>query len=505
MSVLAKSIESLSSQEKRTLLAQLLREKAGVSADSFPLSYAQERLWFLDQLQPGSPTYNIPLALRFLNHLNLDALRWSFHEIVRRHEVLRTTFAMRDGEPRQLVASRHNLEIPVVEVHGESREQREAEAQRLSMEEARRGFDLGGGPLLRVTLLRLAPQDHILLITMHHIIGDAWSFAILLQELKTLYESACQGKRSPLSPLAIQYADFAVWQRQWLTKARLSEEVEHWRKQLAGAPAVLPLPTDRPRAMGQNHAGMALPFQCSKEESARFAQIARDAGGTLFMVLLAVFDVLLYRYTGQPDLVVGTPVANRNRAEIEPLIGFFVNMLILRVNLGGNPTFREVLRRVKATTLEAYDHADIPFEKLVEELRPERQTAANPIFQVVFALQNVPVFPNGSTPPAPDGHRPPEPPGRDTVTPGVGAAKFDLVLALGESPDGLAGSFEYSADLFDAGTIRSMREHLNQIMTAIAQNQDVRVLDIPLAVANKDTPQESRTRSRKDDDAHFRF
>lgn len=481
MSSLALKVEHLSPEEKRALLAQLLREKADKAGDAFPLSYAQERLWFLDQLQPGSPTYNIPLALRYPAPLNVKALRWTFNEIVRRHEILRTTFAIEDGEPVQIVAPQLDLQLPTVELSGRSSTEREAEARLLSLEEARLGFDLGRGPLLRVTLLRLGVQDHVLLITMHHIISDAWSFAILLRELRSLYEAACHGQRSSLPPLTIQYADFAVWQRKWLTRTRLAEEVEHWRKRLAGAPA-LTLPTDRPRAAGQNHPGMTYPFRCSKEVSDRLAQIGRHEGGTLFMVLLAAFKVLLYRYTGQSDLVLATPIANRNRTEIEGLIGFFVNMLVLRTDLQGSPTFREVLWRVKGVTLDAYNHAEVPFEKLVEEIRPDRSVTGNPIFQVVFSLQNVSMLPDAALP---DAQRSAEPNRNDTATLGIGSAKFDLVVALGETPDGLMGAFEYSGDLFDQRTIRSMQEHFNQIMTIVAQDPDVRVLDIPLVAERK--------------------
>lgn len=472
--------DHLSLEEKRALVARLLRKRAK-ALDAFPLSYAQERLWFLDQLQPGTATYNIPMALRFPGPLDVQALAWSFNEIVRRHEILRTTFATQNGEAVQIIASDLALPLPVNDLEDRPAEEREAIAERLAREEARRGFDLGHGPLIRVSLLRFGPQDHMLLLTMHHIIGDGWSFGILFRELTTLYQAACRGDRSPLPPLRIQYADFAVWQRKWLTEARLAKQVEYWRQKLTGAPAELGLPTDRPRPAEQSHAGMTLSFQCSRQMTDRLVQIGREAGGTLFMALLAAFKVLLHRYTGQADLVVGTPMANRNSAEIEGLIGFFVNMVVLRTDLSGNPSFRQVLRRVKEVTLGAYDHADVPFERLVEELQPDRSAGRSPIFQVVFALQNVPVFPVGAAaaPPAAAGADG-EPRQGEPVAGGMGIAKFDLLLSMGETPAGLVGAFEYSTDLFDLPTIRQMQRHFAEILAAVTRDQDVRVLDIPL-------------------------
>ena len=469
--------DQLSLEEKRALVARLLSQRA-MTLEAFPLSYAQERLWFMDQLQPGTATYNIPMALRFPGALDVKAMAWSFNEIVRRHETLRTTFGTQNDRPVQIIAPELTLQLPVVDLQECPASEREAAAERLAMEEARRGFDLRRGPLIRVSLLRMGPHDHVLLLTMHHIVGDAWSLGILFRELTVLYEAACRGAGSPLAPLRIQYADFAVWQRKWLTEARLAKQVEYWRQRLLGAPPELALPTDRPRPEVRSYAGMTLPFRCPRQVADKLGLVAREAGGTVFMVLLTAFKVLLHRYSGQADLVVGTPMANRNRAEIEGLIGFFVNMVVLRTDLSGNPSFRQALQRVKEVTLGAYDHADVPFERLVEELRPDRSVARNPIFQVAFALQNTPAFAAKSAAAAaqPD-NRPRE---AETAAGGIGTAKFDLLLSMGEAADGLIGAFEYSTDLFDLPTIRQMQHHFAAILAAVAQDQDVRVLDITL-------------------------
>jgi hypothetical protein len=512
MNDVGKRLKQLSAEEKRDLLARLLRERVKAvdaappsnAVDAFPLSYAQERLWFLDQLQPGGSNYNIPVALRFQSPLHVRALEWSLNEIVRRHEILRTTFATQDGGPVQVVAPELALRLAVHDLQDYPAEGREAEAHRLAMEEARGGFELGRGPLIRVKLLRLGAQDHILLLTMHHIISDGWSFGILLKELKALYEAACRGNPSPLAPLPIQYADYAVWQRKWLTETRLKEEIEYWRGRLAGVPEVLALPTDRPRPAVQSSAGAAHAFRCPPDVSEGLVRIARAAGGTLFMVLLAAFKVLLYRYTGQSDLVVGTPMANRTRTELEGLIGFFINMLVLRTDLSGNPSFRDVLRRVKEVTLSAYDHAEVPFERIVEELQPDRSVSSNPIFQVAFALQNAPTFPAGAAnkeePSQGRAERADEPPSA-----GIGTSKFDLVLAMGETPDGLAGAFEYSTDLFDPATIRQMQHHFTTILEVIAQDQETPVLDIPLPTNSRSGSRPSARASQADDAECFQF
>jgi amino acid adenylation domain-containing protein len=440
----------------------------GENRRALPLSYAQERLWFLEQFQVGSPVYNVPAAIRLPGLLNVRALVWSFNEIVRRHDVLRTRFASRDGQPEQIVAPELSLELPVDDLQQHPAADREAKAQRLADEEARRVFDLSRGPLIRTRLLRLAPQDYILLLTVHHIVADGWSLGILFHELSVLYQAACQGKPSPLPPLVIQYSDFAQWQRKWLTGERLAAEVRYWRERLAGVPAVLALPTDRPRPAAQSYAGASYIFQYSRAVTERLAQISRESGSTLFMALLAAFKILLHRYTGQTDLVVGTPIANRNRTELEGLIGFFVNTVALRTDLSGDPSFREVLRRVKEVTLGAYEHQDLPFEKLVEELQPARKLEHHPLFQVLFALQNTPTLPEALGASDDASHA-------DAREIGTGTAKFDLSIFFREAADGLVGGIEYSTELFDEPTIERMSRHLETLLAEIVANPEQRL------------------------------
>lgn len=493
-------IDQLSPEERRALLADLLRQRIQ-KVDAFPLSFAQEHLWFLDQLQPGAANYNIPVALRFPGPLNIPAMEWSLNEIVRRHEVLRTTFATRNSEPMQIVASSLKLRLDVEDL--QNSDDVEATAQQVALEEARTGFDLGRGPLIRTRLLRLGTHDHLLLLTLHHIIADGWSFKVLLDELKTLYESACMGRPSPLQPLTIQYADFAVWQRKRLTDTRLKAEMDYWRKRLSGAPVLLAADADRPRSTVPGLAGTTQELRYSRKITERLTDISRQAHGTLFMVLLAAFKVLLYRYTGQSDLVVGTPVANRNRTELESLIGFFVNMLVLRTDLSGNPTFREAVQRVQEVTIDSYDHADIPFGRIVEELQPDRSVSNNPIFQVAFALQNVPMGPDGGANGKADGRR--DAPPADPLSSGIGGAKFDLVLAMGETSDGLAGTFEYNTDLFDPATVQQMSNHFTTILEAVTKDPDVPVLNIPLSINGHNGSRPDTRMNHKDHAEDFQF
>ncbi|MGH7828765.1 MAG: condensation domain-containing protein, partial [Candidatus Binatia bacterium] len=326
--------------------------------EKVPLSFAQQRLWFLDQYEPGSSVYNIPSALRLKGALNVPALERSLSEIVRRHEALRTTFAVIDGEPFQVIAPALPVSLPIVDLTDRPGSEREKEAQTIAAEHAQKPFDLSQGPLLRVFLLHLGEDDHILLLTMHHIVSDGWSRGVLYRELSVLYEAYTQGKPSPLAELPIQYADFAFWQRQWLQGEVLENQLLYWKKQLEGAPALLNLPTDRPRPAVQSYRGGSRSIELSQELTQGLKALSAQEGVTLFMTLLAAFQTLLHRYTGQNDIVVGSPIANRNRAEIEGLIGFFVNTLVMRTDLSGNPTFKELLTRVRETTLEAYTHQD---------------------------------------------------------------------------------------------------------------------------------------------------
>src|SRR5215470_10688638 len=328
------------------------------------LSFAQQRLWFLDQWEPGSSTYNLTSAVRLTSLLNFAALERSLNEIFWRHEALRTTFATVDGQPVQVVASPEVFALPVISLQHLPETEREAEAQRLVNDERSKPLDLTKGPLFRPTLLQLQEQEHILLLAMHHIVSDGWSMGILSRELTVLYEAFSAGHPSPLPELPIQYGDFAKWQREWLQGEVLERELSYWKRQLEGIPAVSNLPTDQPRPAVQSFRGQTQYLELTKKLTEGLKSLSRKEGVTLFMTLLAAFQTLLYRYTRQKDIVVGSPIANRNRSQIEGLIGFFVNTLVLRTDFSGNPSFRELLGRVRKTALDAYEHQDLPFEKL---------------------------------------------------------------------------------------------------------------------------------------------
>ncbi len=434
-----------------------------------PLSFAQQRLWFLDQYEPGSSVYNVPSAQRLRGPLDIGALEHSLGEIVGRHEALRTTFSVVEGEPVQVIAPAASISLPVSDLSHFADSEREEEAQRLATAEARRPFDLSQGPLFRATLIRLDEDDHILLCSMHHIVSDGWSIGVLYRELSVLYQAFSQGHPSPLAGLPIQYADYAVWQREWLKGDELDRQLSYWKKQLEGAPAVLNLPTDRPRPAVQSHRGARQSITLSKELSEKLKGLSRTQGVTLFMTLLAAFQTLLYRYTGQEDIVVGSPIANRTRTEIEGLIGFFVNTLVLRSNFSSNPTFKELLAQVRETALGAYAHQDLPFEKLVEELKPERTPSHSPLFQVMFVLQNAPStelkFEGLSVSP---------------VRVGEETAKFDLTFSVNQAAEGLRFSLHYDTDLFDASTIERMIGHFRTLLEGIVANPEQRISDLPM-------------------------
>lgn len=473
MSETQNHIQQLGSDASRALLAQLLRQKEE-QPKYFPASFAQERLWFLDQFEPGSAFYNIPVTVGLPGAVRQEALRESLRQIIRRHEVLRTTFAVVAGRPVQVIHGEVELQLPYRDLGHLPRVKREAELKRLATEQAQEPFDLRRGPLLRGLLVRLGGGEHQLLLTMHHIVSDGWSMGIFFQELGLLYEAALQGREAQLAALPIQYADFAQWQREWLEGAVREELVSYWREQLAGAPGVLELPTDHARPAMQSYRGATQMFAVDGETARALKGLSQRAGVTLFMTLLAAFKTLLYRYTGQTDVVVGTPIANRNRAELEGLIGFFINTLVLRTDLSGDPSFRELLGRVREVTLEAYDHQDLPFEKLVEELQPERHLNHSPLFQVVFALQNVPTWPQ------PDPAAPPPDPSTQPPPVGTGTAKFDLTVILGELGPKLMGAFEYSTDLFEAATIDRMIAHFQTLLAGIASDPDLRLSEFCL-------------------------
>jgi amino acid adenylation domain-containing protein len=463
----SKAIAELS-PEKQELLDLLLLEETNED-DSFPLSFAQQRLWFLDQLEPNSYLYNVSTTVHIEGRLDLPAFQRSFVELVRRHETLRTSFKLVDRQPVQVIADSTDLTISVVDLERLSEIEREQETRRLLLEEAQLPFDLEHGPLLRVKLLRVSDEDHVLVLCMHHIVSDGWSMGVLLREVAQLYLSFSENQPSPLSELPIQYADFVLWQKEWLQDETLSEHLEYWKKQLAGAPAVLELPADRPRPAVNTHRGAKELLVLPAELSAAVKSLSEREGVTLFMTLLAAFQTLLHRYSGQDEIVVGAPIANRNRAETEGLIGFFVNTLVLRTDFAGNPSFRGLLKRVRDIALGAYAHQDLPFEKLVEELQPERSLSHTPLFHVAFVFQNAPIGRLELS-----GLRL-TPIGGDN-----GTSKFDLTLFLEETEQGIVGGLEYNTDLFAATTIRRMLGHYQQLLEGIVENLDHPVWELSL-------------------------
>ncbi|HEY0736637.1 MAG TPA: condensation domain-containing protein, partial [Herpetosiphonaceae bacterium] len=459
MNDLAKRLAELP-PEKRKLLAQALKRK-GEQFNSFPLSFAQQRLWFLQQLEPDSALYTIPGILHLRGTLRQDALDQSLHALIQRHEVLRTIFLNVDGQPIQLLQSDLRLELPVVDLQSLSETERTAELRRLSVEQTRQPFDLERGPLIRVVLARLAQDHHALLVTLHHAIADGWSLAIFVRELAALYEAAVHtaehGNGSqPLPTLPIQYVDYARWQRDRLQGPVLEQQLDYWRQQLQAPLPVLELPTDRPRPVVQTFNGTRYALALPQSLTAALTTLSQREGATLFMTLLAAFQILLHRYSGQDDILVGSPIAGRTRAETEGLIGMFVNTLVLRTSLVSNPTFRETLQRVRTAALGAYRHQEVPFEKLVEVLQPERNQSHAPLFQVMFVLQSADLLPI----PLSEITFEPEAAPSDT-------AKFDLTLDLRETADGIRGTIEYNTDLFDETTIARMAGHFQTLLSSI--------------------------------------
>ncbi len=466
------------SAEQQHLLEELLREE-GIEAaagdqiprrrsdDHLPLSFAQQRLWFLDQLEPGSSAYNMARALRLIGELDQAAIETALNELVRRHESLRTTFAANDGQARQIITPPAPVEFKVTDLSDQAPEEREATIRRLMQEEGERPFELSRGPLFRAGLLHLGEREHVLYMNMHHIVSDGWSMILLFKEFSALYSAALHGNASPLRELPIQYADYAVWQREWLSGERLEEQLDYWRRQLHAAPAVLELPTDYPRPAQQSYHGRTFKLPFDPELVNGLKQLSRQSGCTLFMTLLAAFKVLLYRYTGFQDIVVGTPVAGRSRGELEGLIGFFINTLVLRTDLSGEITFKELLGRVREVCLGAYAHQDLPFEKLVEELQPERSLAHMPLCQVAISLQNLQVAPLGL-----EGLK------EGRVDFERETAKFDLTLSMWEDPTGLLGTFQYNSDLFDESTVASMAAHYQKLMEAAVRQPDQKISDL---------------------------
>ncbi|WP_148662958.1 non-ribosomal peptide synthetase, partial [Scytonema hofmannii] len=434
-----------------------------------PLSFAQQRLWFLDQLEPNKPSYNIPAALRLQGTLCVAALKQSLVEIIHRHEALRTNFITVDGQATQLIHPNPNWKVSVLDLQQLPSSEQETTSQQLAQLQAIEPFDLATETLIRATLVLLSQTEHVLLVCMHHIVCDGWSISVFVEELAALYNAYCEGKPSPLAPLPIQYADFAIWQRQWLLGEVRQSQLSYWLQQLEYAPTFLPLPTDRPRGAVQSFAGASQTCTLSVELTQKLTLLSQEQGCTLFMTLLAAFDTLLYRYTGVADILVGSPIANRHRSEIEGLIGFFVNTLVLRADLSGNPSFNELLLRIRSMALSAYAHQDLPFEMLVEALQPERDLSHTPLFQVMFALQNAPTSVVDLTELT-----------LSLLPVETATTKFDLTLSMENTPTGLVGEWEYNTDLFDGSTIERMSSHFVTLLEAIVANPSEQISQLPL-------------------------
>ena len=428
---------------------------------SLPLSYAQERLWFLEQLGLIGSAYNISTSMGFAADVHVEALRRSLQELIRRHESLRTRFETAGGHAVQVIDPPGEFELEIRELPALRGADERSAVQRLIQEHATHTFDLAKGPLFKVSLLKTSEQAHVLLLVMHHIVSDGWSMGVMVRELSMLYNAFTRGLSSPLAELPLQYVDYALWQRQWLQEEELDRQLQYWKAKLQGAPPILDLPTDRVRPRVPSFRGAVLPFGLSRELSGALSELSRREGVTLYMLLLAGFQVLLSRYSGQEDIVVGSPIAGRTHPQIEGLIGFFLNTLVMRTDLSGNPSFRELLQRVKEVALGAYAHQDLPFEKLVADLQPERNLSSHPLFQVMLVLQNLPR------------ERLDVPklglrmPGSEHVS-----AKFDLSLRLSESRVGLRGVFEYATDLFDRSSIERLVGHFQKLLREISVNPD---------------------------------
>jgi amino acid adenylation domain-containing protein len=480
---LEQRIAALSPERRALLQAWVRKDKVTDSrpaaiprrepSGAVPLSYAQERLWFLDQLMPGNAFFNLTSAYRMKDHVEIAVLERSLNAVVRRHESLRTTFQVVDGEPVQIVAPAMQIQVEYRDLRPFPESDREGEALGLAGMEAERPFDLTTGPLLRTTLLQLDSREYVLLLTMHHMISDGWSMGVFWNELSTVWDAFAVGDPSPLSPLAIQYGDFAVWERKWLQGEVLDTHLQYWKKQLADPP-VLQLPTDYARPPLQSFRGATYTTKLCRVLTDSVKKLSQCENVTLFMLLMAAFQALLARYTGQEDIVLGTYTAGRARAECENLIGFFVNTLVFRTNLSGNPTFRQLLQRVRSTAIEAYEHQDLPFARLVQELRPEPDLSQTPLCQVLFHMYNPP----GSEVDETSSNT-------EEMELTYGAAMLDLAVTFFETVKGMTGVFEYSTELFEASTIDRMVGHYRNLLSAVVANPDVHILDIPLLLESE--------------------
>ncbi|HVF49589.1 MAG TPA: amino acid adenylation domain-containing protein, partial [Pyrinomonadaceae bacterium] len=476
MSEAIKNRSGLSAEERAAFVMRLKRQAENGAREAiprrresgpFPLSFAQQRLWFLNVLEPNSP-YIIPANFHLRGRLNTVALEQTLNEIVRRHEALRTTFTSIGGEPVQSITPQLTLALPVYDIGDLPDAERPSEIKGHKLE-LHRPYNLSQAPLVRARLLRLGADEHLLLMSMHHIVSDGWSIGVMIREMAALYEAFSLNNRATLPELSIQYRDFAVWQREWLSGEQLEQQLAYWRENLRGAPPALELPTDRPRPSVQSYRGAMLEREIGRELTDKLNDLSRSEGATLYMTLLAAFKTLLFRYTGQRDIVVGTPIANRNRMEVENLIGFFVNTLVLRTDLSGDPTFAQLLARVRDVTLGAFAHQDLPFEKLVEELRPERDMSRTPLFQVMFSLQNAPL------PSVRLGEAVMRLQDDETNT-----AQFDLTLDLMERDGAILCALEYNTDLFDPETANRMLSHYLRLLGEIVANHNRRLDELPM-------------------------
>jgi acyl carrier protein len=466
VATMAEGIETLLRAGTKTLLPPIER----VARDGqLLLSFAQQRLWFMHQLDPDTTFYNLLTAVRIGGKLDRDALARSINEIVHRHEVLRTTFTQVNGTPIQIIIPRQEIEVIDIDLSRYPEREREAEAHRIAAEDSKQTFDLAQGPLLRATLIKLGEEDHVFVITLHHIVFDNWSTGILIRELCAFYESFSSNVPVDLPELPIQYADFAAWQRAHLQGELLERQLSYWRERLSGPLPVLKLPTDYARPLNPSFRSLNQSVLLSDELSSSLRSLANQEGVTLFITMLAAFYCLLYRYTGQQDLVLGSPIINRSRPEAEGLIGFFVNHLVLRVDLSGNPSFRQLLDRVRTITLGAYTHQDAPFENLVEEIQPERNFSHMPLFNVLFVLQNAP--------------------SAELEIPGLKLSGFrsgqdmivlDLLCIIIETKQGLVASLSGPKDLYESETLREMLSHYKAVLEEVAARPDVNLLSITL-------------------------
>ncbi|MCC5601597.1 non-ribosomal peptide synthetase [Nostoc favosum] len=454
------------------LQADVIPKRQG--CQNIPLSFSQQRLWFIDQLYHGSSFYNIPIAFHIQGNLNIAALEQSLNEILKRHEVWRTNFRLVNGEPIQEIALQFTWNLSIINLQHLSGKNWEPKVKQFAAEEAKKSFNLAKGLLVRATLLRLSEEEHILLVTMHHIITDGWSCGVFLRELSTLYAAFSTNQPSSLSELPIQYADFSIWQRDRIQGEFLATQLNYWKEQLQGELPVLQLPTDRPRPNLNTFTGAKQYFAFSASLTNALKQLSQREDATLFMSLLAAFNVLLYRYTDQEDILIGSPIANRNRAELEGMLGLFVNTLVLRNNLSGNPSFRELLHRVREVTLDAYAHQDLPFEMLVEELQPERDLSRNPLYDLMFVLQNTPSSVQ-------------EVSGLTLRTFGFdsGTAQLDIFLSMSESEEGLTGWLEYNTDIFDSTTITQFINNFQTLLENIVANPEQRLSELSLLTASE--------------------